>query len=273
MFKKILFLLLSVVLFNTSFAITNDLVKGRWDCWLLNRKSIEDTVNKIFQSSNYEIIEPKDLKIALTHLDEYCKCVSDGTCSSYVGAESTFLFDQLLDVIFRKLDAIDGLYRWEPDVIWKQRRQFIENEITKIHWDIPENIYKKFKDYWDTQNGKLYKRYQKACDEIVSILSNWVWIFPSNYKKEDTSFSIDKQNLLAICHNQVLSRLNKEVAYIQYMMIDKWNKALKTLRENYLMRQIVVKDWPRLLEKFSKFLWYFTRVIKLVGEWTKNCNR
>jgi hypothetical protein len=48
---------------------------------------------------------------------------------------------------------------------------------------------------------------------------------------------------------------------------------LKNMWKDYTMKEIVVKDWTRLLEKFSKFLWYFTRVIKLVGEGTKNCNR
>jgi hypothetical protein len=77
---------------------------------------------------------------------------------------------------------------------------------------------------------------------------------PGNFEKEDSSFSKDINYLRKLCLNMVRQRYEKEYNLVSSLMIEKANLALKNMWKDYTMKEIVVKDWTRLLEKFSKFL-------------------
>lgn len=261
----LIFVIFISVYFSFSFAICPQVLKI-WDCWFVK---LTDP-NKI--SWNFKVVKSEDINVAISHLKQFCNCCSEWKCSSYKWAESPYLFDQLVDIVFRKLDWIQNLSYVKVDEDAKVWRDYIKKVWENPDWAIPEDIQKKFLKYrW--RNWILYKKYLKACEEIATVVQSiWltIWWVISSYK--DTSFFYKKSILEDKCKQLFLERYDKEYNLVKYYMIRKWNQILSNYWQSYVKKDLVDKQWQRLLEKFSKFLWYLTRIVKLIGNWTKNCN-
>jgi hypothetical protein len=81
---------------------------------------------------------------------------------------------------------------------------------------------------------------------------------------KNTSFSYSKNDLNNMCLNLFQQRYNKEYNFVKFYIIRKGNQFLSTYWQKYVLKDLVDIQWQRLLEKFSKMLGYFTRIVKLV---------
>ena len=271
-FRKLSKLIFILFFISFSFSLCPQVTKW-WDCWLVQLEDIDGAVSKI-PLDDFKIVTKDDIKTALNHLIEYCKCCSEWKCSTYRWAESPFLFDQLVDIVFRKLDGIEDLSYVKVDDDAKNWRNYMDKIAESPDWYKPEDINKQFLKYraW---NWILYKKYLYACDEIAKTIKHSLWLVPWNTisEKSKTSFSYWKSLLYTNCIYLFKNRYNKEYNLVKYYMIRKWNQMLANYWTDYVSKDFIDKQWQRLLEKFSKFLGYLTRIVKLIWDWTKNCNK
>jgi len=108
--------------------------------------------------------------------------------------ESVYLFDQLLDIYLRRLDAkqedVNGwdlIYGLEPDPLWKERREFISQIGNDSEGTPPTMINEKYKEFW-----KWNIFIEKYSDDSVQIQRyNNKWL--SNVESKASTY--DDRNL------------------------------------------------------------------------------
>jgi hypothetical protein len=112
-----------------------------WLLFLLSFLSFgfaKDDCDSVFGPASWSLfsdfLSTGDLEIARNHLRSYC-CVEKPTLASLswkcenieIGPESPYWYDHLIDVGLRKLDAESMYPNMEPDLSWKERREFVKN--------------------------------------------------------------------------------------------------------------------------------------------------
>lgn len=181
-----------VSIFWYSFAQNDNL--DRWDCLFVQDKTwwnfwiMFDT-----RSGQNETVYPKEsIRAALLNLKAYCcnewwiigkehiscKYDADAWLFPKEYPQSKFLYDHLVDVGLRRLDAMDNLL-YEgvvPDPLWKAWRDFINKKWSQEEWTSPSDIVPEFnkkrtKDerfilrYWE--DGNYNEQYQENRLEIT----------------------------------------------------------------------------------------------------------
>ena len=240
-----------------------------WDCKYIWK--IEDYEKDILKLKLSQL-NPNCIKIAFENLRNYCKCKKEWNCSSYVWAESSFLLDHLFDVGFRMLDAFDD--RFYPGCVDSdaiQYREKLKEYELDYKWVQPQKIYDLYFNYRNQDDGILYRKYINLCNDIKKIydkllVTSWYW-------KGNTDLKLSSENVYGYCLKMFLTRSQKEQFYISQLMILKWNELAKYRWKNYVLKDMIVNLWPALLEDFSKMVGYFTRIVKLIWDGTKNCNK
>ncbi len=266
----LIFIFVLIFFVKISFAknqVVSPSATAEGDCVIFstNQKS-ENPFQVCDNIKNLKVLNASGCRLAFQSLKDFCEDKSD-----YLWPESSYIFDHLLDVWFRKLDALDDLVRWSVDNDWQTRRIYVNKWVENIKWVRPQQIVDVFNYYWNPNNWILFKKYLYVCDDIEKIISKLITVnYFNNWK---STFSFDKDFLKRLCIQQVYSRYYKEEAFIRLLLIKKGNLMLENEWKNYVIKQFVQQDWQRLVEKFSKFVGYLTRIVKLIWEWAKNCNR
>ena len=198
--KKILIVTISIfiLIFWYTFASeSNDQDVG--DCKFVRETKWENLGIMVeTRSWKNEIVYPKEsIKRALLNLKAFC-CKKWGILwEDTPGCEidrkewwlwknypdSKFLYDHLVDVWFRRLDAMENLlYEWvKLDPIWQGRRDFINKKWNQEEWTTPTDILPKFYEQWTLNTNYLLptredwnynEQYQNQWTAITSEYNN-----------------------------------------------------------------------------------------------------
>jgi len=277
-----------------------------WDCWFVQETKWGNFWTAFEKRSwQNEIIYPKEsIKRALLNLKASCcqqniiwsdtiRCKTDKEnwllWDNY--PDSKFLYDHLIDIWFRRLDAIEKLlYEWVvADPIWKEWRDFINKKWNQEEWTTPTDILPKFKEQrtkninymlpyredgnynkqyetewikiaWEYLNRPLVNRYSNLC-EVSAYIYWYLWLNLWDYTKAywyPTCWSIS---------NKIISR---NIIFTKAIVLKKSNKLLydniNSHITNYLSQNRLTKLKETILWIVQAFNTINKKVIKLIKE-------
>jgi len=208
-------------------------------------------------TENNKIVTKDVYNKAIENLKKYCNLERNVP-------QTPLFLNQLLDVAFRKIDAIKWLTYWlVPDPLWEQWRKYL-NIISEKNDEDPKNIIAKFKKFWwspgqniEANNKTLYWKYLLACDEIGNIC---------NYLNVNDNNTIIHSIFMNTCKQMVRKRYLEELTLIQkltfinfYTNIDK--KLFKSFLKHTNWGESFSDKLMRLYDKFTVALWNFQYLV------------
>lgn len=254
---KKLIIWMIVLMFIWSYTIANDCdIVGSDINW--NFESLENW--------KYENILPQDaMKQAMLNLKWFCceqNILQANTCESdwslnpnWIYPSSAYLYDHILDVSMRRLDAKqenengeDLIYGLVPDSAWLDWRNFITDRANDKNWSIPLEISDKFKQTREAQwnslkawssntdmprdtntfenydQWRLVEKYLGVCETSMYLYLNFPW------DKNKTKLNSAYLN----CEKITNIRIKKEIDYTKAILMQKWNKFLYNNIKSYL---------------------------------------
>lgn len=281
-----------------------------WDCEIFLEDNYLDARNKNNEDnliiSNLSKAMPKEaIEKAFENLNAYC-CETKKTTvcngkNNKIYPESIYLFDHLLDVYLRRLDAKEAddnwenlLYGLEPDLSGKEWRQFITNRWNDVKWSLPLEIDQIYKTNWNltiniSPYSKLYDKdfkqrsddfesqillydqwtlrdkYNFACDIAVYInkfSSNWI-TFSSN------EVTTEEYNA---CKNLTTSRISNEKVYTQTVLMQKGNVLLWSNIKSYLLSYFISNKLNELEGLVHEINTSFAEINKAIIKLTNKCS-
>ncbi len=191
-----------------------DLISTFSEKWFAN---ISDTWEK--EVGN--ILPKEAIIVAENHLKSFC-CkewyLRDAkVCSKLdeVYPESSFLFDHILDVYLRRLDAFWGdknskglMYGLSPDPQGKERRDFMVKALKNPLGSSPDSINAQYWKYWKMTTDPIHNIDQRDNVECRIIQQN-----------------NKKQIKIGMCRDDVLVSINKD--FHNWKLVNKYNNACK----------------------------------------------
>ncbi len=301
MIKNITLLLLAVVCFTWISFWANG------NCDLVAAENYSQLSN-IIQKKYSNIFSQEALQRSLDNLKMYC-CKTEYECQNTSkqtdSPQSIVLFDHLLDVYLRRLDAIqasawqeDLLYSLDPDTTWAERREYITEQWTSIetknllsidseykkHWtlsaDPKHNI-----QVWDNEqqyqksdseikqinenfvNRPLINKYQNAC-EIVTLVYFELWQ-PNNIQYHSKTY--DMKDVYSRCKIIIQQRIQQENKYVSNILQMKGIKSLENNLDSYLSDFFVQSRMRDLSETISSIDNSFFSVYRWVPVLINQC--
>ena len=299
--KKIITIIAIFILYLISVTYA---ANENWDCDLLFSK------DKILSNWNEDNVEnlvkamPKEsLEKAFENLNKYC-CDTEmisincsGTNDNTLYPESLYIFDHILDIYLRRLDAKEEndnwgnlLYNLEPDSLGKEWRDFITEYGNDINGSLPLMIKYKYDIFWtwsrdvtafidnydltkdnrkDSINSQiqkyddwtLYDKYNLACDTVLLIVENYLisakWLWNAEYNS---------------CKNLTNARIDNENTYVQAILMQKANKLLWSNVESYLSVYFVHNKLFELEQLLFDINTSFTEINKWITKLIPNCS-
>lgn len=281
--SKMMFLLfiMGIVIWFYSAPWAHALDNFSYDCGMtVNAK---DNISRAKWVDNaWGVLDKKSLERAFLHLKNHCEY-------KIWWAESDLLFDHLLDIGFRRLDAYeDEKLRYElPEdskwLLWIEKiKEFTDPE--KIN--TPEKIINAYVEFWwdnpeitidppnadtcavknyDTLN--LYKRYVATCEmarcismKKTIVITEWV---------TQTSAALVKTNR---CDSIVASRKDSELAFIRQLTARASLRATDSLFTSYTNTYFKSR-WSDLFENFASFDQWLIFLNRKIQEWTATCSK
>jgi len=232
----------------------------------------------------------------------------DGISSDAIFPDSIILFDHLLDVYLRRLDAKqsdnnwwDLLYWLEPDPKWKERREFISSiwnnsdgtppisidEFYKKMWSWSiyfekysdesvqknnnsrlDNIRNKSKNYSDRS---LVDRYYNACNIVMMMYIDTAYPVIKWWNGELSQNSTLKW-FYESCEALVQDRIKSEKSYAEAIMQQQWNVFLDNTVNAYLNAYFLENKLSSLHDKIFNRWSIFKEIVKWVDKLVKNCS-
>ena len=254
----------------------------------------ENDCSKVFNKDvwdNESILPITDLEIAINNLETYC-CSTNRKNEEYcknldkseVYPDSPYLFDHIVDVWLRRLDAeINWSYDWMSfDEKWLARRTKVDEianskdgtppiELKNIFdknfkfnilffWEIKENDLSNYKDM------TLYDRYNNRCE-----ISKYIYekLAPSNkilaLKKDGTA--------VKKCKIITDARIEAEILYVKTLMMQKSNQILNENIQTYTNDYFAKERLQNLRDSILKLWDYMFKMYKWIGGgWTDECS-
>ncbi len=280
-------------------------VFAEWDCNLLEHDIANQKFVGLDKISN--IFPNNDIKTALQHLVYFC-CENEINSVEYqkkycppmkdwklvdkkLYAESPYLYDQLLDIWFRRLD-------WDPtkqystawlDKLWEEWRKYIQTASSLVEWIAPVSLLNKFKEYWKVEIDESLPDVPDNIDEIKTNWNNY-WLknrylamcyvskyiedyikaiyWPFNFNDKALSDNNTKKCVYLAKHI-----VDQEINYFKWVMIQQaWRfiaKAFSTYTDDYFTRGRL----QDLLEEFSLMQSDFFIVNQKVNKATNQCSK
>jgi len=304
--KKLFILILWILFFSIVFA--------RDDCNFV-RKNLSGTTGLIANGGfvnplNSDSIYPNEAYFrALYNLKAYCcdnhlidlkSCEVDKNMFSDVYPESWFLYDHLVDVGLRRLDAENNLiYGLNPDSLGLERRNYINGVANNSDANFALSMSNEFKKYWNTENKdyigllyfdnwdvfhnynniklksivsdpiynsiNLYQKYKELCGVAASI-----------YLDESEDNNMDKVSSIKWnfdnCQLLVSKRIQDEVLYTKTLIKKKSTALLKKSINAYAIEYYAKNRLLNLQETIFAISDLFLTVAKMAPEWTFECN-
>ena len=253
-------------------------VSAQSECFLLN---FDFSDWKKYASSSLQknqILKEAELKKAYDLMNTYyadkglCEVNQDYTPDkSY--PNSPFLLDYLLNIGFRKLDAIESqlYFDLEPDPVGLEWRSKLEDMLKKRDPSVtPGEIKNLYDMYWNVEKrGLLFERYQLVCTEAFAIWQ--ALVAPQRPDSFETETQLITNAFVPRCKQLVLRRAQQEQAFIEAQMQQQWEYVINEQVERYLVEYFDQQRLEELLKKVHKIVgiwWYIVRVVK----WTLSCN-
>lgn len=253
-----------------------------------------------------ELVYPREaIKIAIFNLKAYCcrvwgelwsetprcKYDKDNGLLSDNHPDSKFLYDHLLDVWLRRLDAMDNLlYKWlVPDPIWKERRDFINKKWSQEAWTTPTDIVPKFNEQWtkninyilpDREEWNYNTQYQKEWESITLGYSNWPLTNRYTNICEVSAYIYwhlllnlwfyTRTNWYATCESLSRNVISRNISFTKSIVLKKSNKLLydniNAHITNYLSQSRLTKLKETIFGIVQAFNVVNKKVIKLIKE-------
>ena len=307
--KKVLIFMIALFSFTTITSADNSI----WDCFFPISVSIN---NRLYwweeTNQNDEIVAnlakamPKEaIEKAVNHLKAYCcdiHYLDNASCwqtnNNEIYPQSIYLFDHILDVYLRRLDAKqkndnweDLLYGLEPDEMWAEWRNFIIERWNDVKWSLPLEIKDKF-----SSMRKLSARITNFLGDNETNINNWKSSFEENIINYDNRTLWDKYNLACdiskyiserklllstsklstseynSCKKLTEARINNEAVYTQVLLMQKGNKLLWSNMKSYLSTYFISTKLTALQEKVFNMATSFAEVNNAVWQLIPECS-
>lgn len=252
-----------------------------YDCWMAEVQ--DEKADNISWAKNLNITNTLFTKPALEasflHLRNYCKQIPEGM-------ESPYLFDHLLDISFRQLDAYDDeTLRYKLPIDKEASEWAIQlNELTtNVATTTPEKIINTFNDFrmddpsmltttdsscnvanYDKLN--LYKRYIAACQ-----ISRCISIKTTTRVTQNTTQTSAGLVQSDLCETIVDSRKNTELAYIRQLISRSAVRTIDNMFTSYADRYFKERWWA-LHKDWTEFDQGLSFINRRVQEWTPVCS-
>lgn len=298
---KKLFILIISLLTLSSLCFAAD---SSWDCVLYNWK--DEKLNLLYENNNLEKFAaamPREaLEKAFDNLNKYCcekkiNTSCQATNDSSVYPESIYLFDHILDVYLRRLDAKqendnwkDLTYGLDPDSVWKDWREFIIERGNDVEWSLPLEIQKKYESMRKgTQHILRFSQYTyttiggwvASVESAVSSYDNWTL-----YDKYNLACDISKyisENLMQAtnvvtteeydsCKDLTKNRIDNENKYMKAILMQKANTLLTSSIKAYINTYLVGNKLSELQKIINDMNSSFFEVNKSVEKLTNECS-
>ena len=307
--KKILCFILSIftLYLGTAFAINT----GTNDCSVLN---IQDWNYTSLPKWKYTSIMPEEsfkkvfdnLRAACCKWEIHNYC--DGINIEWNFPDSVFLFDHLLDVYLRRLDAKwqddnweDLMYWLQADEKWKERRDAISDIWNNSEGTPPlqiKQLYEKHRKWniylpkynddlvqkdmtswkssisWEIKNfteWTLIDRYNNACDIIT-----YIYLDITNNMTTLNISNSDKQaklkNIYNSCTNLINNRISSERVFTEAIAQNKWNSFLDNNIDAYLNVYFLNNHLSSLQSVIHNRQNAFAEIVKSINNLTKKCS-
>lgn len=304
--KKVLIFMIALFSFTAITSADNSL----WDClfsltnntlnWWENSNQSDEIIANLAKAMPKEAIEK-----AYNHLKSYCcdiNYLNSSSCSqsnnNEIYPQSIYLFDHLLDVYLRRLDAKqkddnweDLLYGLEPDEMWTEWRKFIIERGNDVKWSLPLEIKDKFSSMW-----KLTTNVTNFLGDTELNIKNWKNSFEENIKNYDNWTLWDKYNLACdiskyisesklllstsklstkeynSCKKLTSARINNETIYTKTLLMQKANILLWSNMKSYLNTYFVSNKLNALQDKVFNMSTSFAEVNNAVWQLIPECS-
>ena len=304
--KKVLIFMIALFSFTAITSADNSL----WDClfsltnntlnWWENSNESDEIIANLAKAMPKEAIEK-----AVNHLKAYCcdiNYLNSSSCSqsnnNEIYPQSIYLFDHILDVYLRRLDAKqkddnweDLLYGLEPDEMWTEWRKFIIERGNDVKWSLPLEIKDKFSSMW-----KLTTNVTNFLGDTELNIKNWKNSFEENIKNYDNWTLWDKYNLACdiskyisesklllstsklstkeynSCKKLTSARINNETIYTKTLLMQKANILLWSNMKSYLNTYFVSNKLNALQDKVFNMSTSFAEVNNAVWQLIPECS-
>lgn len=234
------------------------------------------------------VIPYADLSVAYDNL--YAYCCKEGLfpqksnpCTGSLGPvylESSYMFDHLIDVGFRRLDVV-GAYSGQVIDTWaKAWYDFLHpstwtlaltplmvQEQYKNHWSLThvpllQDEAWKLKDYLPLYSGfSLRDKYFNLCyvvknayqDMLQSDAKKWPMDIWSHY---------NPSSLYSTCMSLAEQKVSRELTFTQTLMLERSSSTLETTLQSYTMTNFVKDRLMWLMDKLKSVVALFEKVAK-----------
>ena len=247
--KKIFLFIFLITYFQVSYA---------WYVADCNNIPYYEKLESKLNFSNFKIVNKNVYHIAFMNLKKYCDDNSSNVLSSPI------FFNHIIDISFRKIDAIKWAGYWVNfDSKWLAWRNYL-NEVAKDYDTDPRKIAKKFKEFWwngeqnlKANNDTLYWKYLLACNEALSIADKTT----TSSTKDDNYYPVTSDYFINACKTLAKKRYEKEVRLVtKFVSLNMYHHISKTLHKWF--NEIFWKQNAKLLDKFMEINGNFEYVLR-----------
>ena len=274
-----------------------------WDCSLIwSKDSILAKWGEGNLLTGVITAMPKEaMEMAFHNLNKYCcdaKIINcDNSNDNTLYPESIYIFDHILDVYLRRLDAKEKNDNWgnlsynlQADWSGLEWRNFITTQGNSTTGTKPLEIKTKYEKYWlwtkdvasfinndkDTKSTwdnsiksniiwytswTLRDKYNLSCDLVNYIVENYItngkWLTQSEYE---------------LCKKLSNSRIDRERTYTQTLLMQKANILLWSNIDSYLSKYFVNDKLSELQQVMFDINSSFSEINKWVSKLTPQCS-
>lgn len=233
--------------------------------------------------------------------ESICEAESKNLQSVY--PETPFLYDHILDILLRRLDAKqkddvggDLIYNLEPDDVWYNWRNSINELANNKDWALPmsiELLYEENRTLWSAPykiwfrdkiwiyswnleeinnnyaDFNLVNRYYYSCEIALLFYFKLWWtlnIWLDNNKLESMTMAYDN------CRILVQRRIDQENSYVKTLLIQKWNTLLQDTIKSYIDSYFIQNRLMNLQDTIFQTSNYFFDVKQNTDRLVQNCS-
>ena len=230
------------------------------------------------------LVDESTIKQAVQNLSNSCNIV-------VWGAESNYIFDHLIDVSFRKLDAYSDAtlrYNLTEDTKWKERQELVTKFATPSNNTKPEQVIEAFQTYWpsseqdwtnyipstscnieNTDSLSLRGRYKAACIIAKCLSQKQALITQNETNKTSAVLLLQKGE---ICDELSQNRYLSEISYMRQLVARVGIRTINNLVEQYTKNYFIWNRRQNLYEQFTTFNQNLSFVNRKIQEGTPVCS-
>jgi len=268
------------------------------DCALVLDNNSESILNNYtINYTKYQNFLPVEaFNQALIHLKAYCcSQVTSKSCSQKekenlpkIYPESAYLFDQILDVMMRRLDGNKELaYGLEPDPTGSARRQNITEIANNTSGLTPKHIETLYTEYRTLHANTtkftdiVLNNYQKNNLATLSLLDKYTTLCSltkdiyTKMQKDQTIviwWYADKNSFFSKCENMVNDRVKRENGYVKILMVQKSNQLFDESMKAYTKKHFVEEKLMGLWNLVAKVKDIFKTIVQQAPV-SKSCSK